>query len=183
MSKLMYSPTLQLNASYEALRIITARHALKLVTKGVAVVEISTNHEVYPGIYLPSVIRLREYKRIPIRMQLPTRKSIYARDGYRCGYCLKRFKGDHLTLDHIVPKSRGGKGTWDNLVTACRLCNHRKADRTPEEANMPLLRRPLPVTVHTSRLLLRTMASDVKEWQKYLYHDNKGDERFGVVVN
>lgn len=175
---MMRKPVLQLNASYEAIRIVSARRALTLLTKGVAVVEVPTDRMVYPGIYLPSVIRLRVYKHIPIRMQLVTRRNLYARDSYRCQYCGERFRGEELTLDHVTPRARGGKNAWENLVTACKKCNHRKADRTPEEAAMPLLRRPLPLTVHTSRHVLRAMGSEVQEWSRYLYHDSAGDERF-----
>lgn len=178
---LMRTPTLQLNASYEAIRIITARRALTLVTKGVAVVELATDKEIYPGIYLPSVIRLRVYKRIPIRMQLVTRKNIYTRDQYRCLYCGLKFRGEHLTLDHVMPKSRGGRNEWHNLVTACEVCNRKKDDRTPEEAGMPLIHRPLPITVHTNRAMLRMIGSETVVWQKYLWHESSGESRYSAV--
>lgn len=170
-----------LNASYEAIRILPAWKALKLVTKGKAYVELPTRHEVYPGIFLPSVIRLRVYRHIPIRMQIVTRRNLYQRDGYRCGYCGHKFRAEELTLDHVIPKSRGGSGSWENLVSACGGCNRRKDNRTPEEAGMPLLHRPLPITVHTSRMLLRSLGSEVSEWRKYLWHDNEGDRRFAAV--
>lgn len=178
---LMRKPVLQLNASYEAIRIVSARRAMTLLTKGVAVVEVPTDTMIYPGIYLPSVIRLRTYRHIPIRMQIVTRKNIYVRDGYRCMYCGARKTGTDLTLDHVDPRSKGGKNSWENLVSACKPCNHRKADRTPEEAGMPLLRRPLPISVHTSRHVLRAMGSEVLEWRRYLYHDSAGDERFSAA--
>lgn len=170
-----------LNNSYEAIRIVTARRALTLITKGKAVVEVHTEKMIYPGVYLPSVIRLRTYKHIPIRMQLVTRKNIYVRDGYRCNYCGHRFRGDELTLDHIIPKAQGGVSSWHNLTAACKRCNQIKDDRTPEEAGMPLLKRPLPVSVHTSRFMLRSMGLEVAEWGKYLYTDSAGDKRFMVV--
>lgn len=169
---------LQLNASYEPLRIIGAKKALTLLTKGVAVVEMPTSIEVYPGIYLPSVIRLRNYRHVPIRLQVVTRKNILLRDGGRCQYCGQRFESSELTLDHVVPRSRGGKNEWSNLVTACKKDNHRKADRTPEEAGMQLLRRPLPQTIHTPRFLLRSLGAEVNEWGPYLFSDSEGDKRF-----
>lgn len=169
---------LQLNASYEPLRIISAKKALTLLTKGVAVVEMPTSIEVYPGIYLPSVIRLRNYRHVPIRLQVVTRKNILLRDGGRCQYCGQRFESSELTLDHVVPRSRGGKNEWGNLVTACKKDNHRKADRTPEEAGMQLLRRPLPQTIHTPRFLLRSLGAEVNEWGPYLFSDSEGDKRF-----
>src|SRR5579863_4440731 len=88
---LMRRPVLQLNASYEALRIIPAMRALKLVTKGKATVELATDKLIYPGIYLPSVIRLLVYKHVPVRLQLTTRRNILMRDAYRCQYCGLKF--------------------------------------------------------------------------------------------
>ncbi len=175
----MRKAVLQLNVSYEAIRIVTARRALTLVTKGKAVVEVATDRMIYPGVYLPSVIRLRTYKHIPIRMQLVTRKNIYVRDGYRCNYCGHKFRGDQLTLDHITPKAQGGRSTWDNLTAACAPCNRSKDDRTPEEAGMLILKRPLPVSVHSSRFMLRSMGLETeKEWGRYLYSDSGGDKQF-----
>lgn len=178
MGNLMRKPVLVLNASFEAIRIVAARRALTLLTKGSALTEIPTETEIYPGIFLPSVIRLRTYKRIPIRMQMVTRKNLYVRDGYQCGYCGHKFHGDELTLDHIIPRSKGGGNSWENLISCCGPCNRKKADRTPNEAEMPLLRRPIPLTVHTSRHVLRALGSEVAAWSKFLYHDSTGDERF-----
>jgi len=112
---LMRRPVLQLNASYEALRIVPAMRALKLVTKGKATVELATNRLIYPGIHLPSVIRLLVYKHVPVRLQLTTRRNILMRDGYRCQYCGLKFHGSDLTLDHVIPRSQGGKNSWENL--------------------------------------------------------------------
>jgi hypothetical protein len=176
--QVMRSPVLQLNSSYEPLRIIPARKALTLLTKGKAVVEVPTSRMIYPGIYLPSVIRLRTYRHVPIRLQILSRKNIYLRDGHRCMYCGVFRPSEQLTLDHIFPRSRGGKNEWDNLVTACHRCNHRKADRTPEEAGMHLIRRPLPQSIHTPRFMLKALGSEVKEWNRFLYIDSEGDKRF-----
>ena len=173
---------LQLNASYEPLRIVSAKKALTLVCKGVALVEVPTSIQVHPGIFLPSVIRLRTYRHVPIRLQVVSRRNIILRDGSRCQYCGQRFESCELTLDHIVPRSRGGRNSWDNLVAACKRDNHRKADRTPEEAGMVLLRRPLSQTIHTPRFLLRSLGAEVNEWGPYLYQDSEGDKRF-VTVN
>ena len=175
---LMRRPVLQLNASYEALRIVTAKKALTLVCKGVACVEVPTNIQAHPGIFIPSVIRLRAYRHVPIRMQVVSRKNIILRDGERCLYCGEKFKPQDLTLDHVIPKSRGGDNSWTNLVSCCRVDNHRKADRTPEEAGMKLIRRPLPQTVHTSRWLLKTLGAEVNEWGPYLWSNSEGDKRF-----
>jgi HNH endonuclease len=171
-------PTLLLNASYEAIRIITVKRALTLITKGRAVVRLATNVQVYPGVYAPSVIRLVEYKRIPIQMQMMSRKNLYMRDGYRCMYCGDKFQEKDLTLDHVIPKAQGGKNVWHNLVACCVKCNRMKGDKTPEEAGMPLIHRPLPITVNTSRFVLRSIGSEVKAWQPYLYHDSDGAKEY-----
>jgi len=177
---LMRRPVLQLNASHEALRIVPAMRALKLVTQGKATVELATNKLIYPGIYLPSVIRLLVYKHVPVRLQVTTRRNILMRDGYRCQYCGLQFHGSELTLDHVIPRAQGGKNSWENLVACCRKDNHRKADRTPEEAGMPLLRRPLPAGVHTGRFILRSMGLEMNEWSRYLYADSDGDRSFAL---
>lgn len=74
-----------------------------------------------------------------------------------------------LTLDHVIPRSRGGKSSWENLVACCRRCNHSKGDRTPEEAGMVLNRQPRPFTIHTNRHLMRAAAVEQERWQKYLF--------------
>jgi hypothetical protein len=103
----MRRPVLQLNASYEALRITSARRALNLVTKEKAVVELATNRMIYPGIYLPSVIRLVVYKHVFVRMQVTTRRNIFMRDSHHCQYCGQRFQASEFTLDHIIPRAQG----------------------------------------------------------------------------
>jgi len=135
---------------------------------------------IYPGIHLPSVIRLLVYRHVPVRLQVTTRRNILMRDSYRCQYCGLKFHGSELTLDHVIPRSQGGRNSWENLVACCRKDNHRKADRTPEAAGMPLLRRPLPASVHTRRFILRSMGLEVNEWSRYLYADSEGDRRFAV---
>ena len=173
---------LQLNKHNEPLRIISVRAALLKLTKGKAVVELPTDVEVYPGVFMPSVIRLVEYAKVPYRTQQVSRKNIFLRDGYRCMYCgVKKRTGGELELEHIIPKSRGGRNTWENLVASCRECNRRKNDRTPEEAGMTLIHRPLPATVHTGRFLLKEVGKEIQEWTPYLWNDSKGDTRYQWV--
>jgi 5-methylcytosine-specific restriction endonuclease McrA len=93
-------------------------------------------------------------------------------------YCGLPFVGQDLTLDHVIPKSQGGKNEWNNLVAACGKCNHRKANRTPEEAGMRLIRRPLPANIHTPRFVLKALGSEVQDWGRYLYADSEGEKRF-----
>ena len=136
---------LVLNQDYSALSVCSVPKAFLLVYMQKAdLVAHSPTHvlrtvsEAYP---MPTVVRLRRYIHLPYRGVMMTRQNIFKRDGNRCQYCGTH---DNLTLDHVLPKSRGGKTNWDNLATACKRCNSRKGDYTPEEAAMPLRQRPLP---------------------------------------
>lgn len=112
----------------------------------------------------PSVIRLRRYARIPYKNIVLTRKNIMKRDGNRCQYC---GSASDLTIDHVIPKSRNGKDTWENLVTACNKCNHKKGNRTPYEAGMPLKKEPFRPS-HI--IFLRDYMGRIEEhWKPYLY--------------
>lgn len=170
MTSVMTTPVLVLNASYEPVNITGARRAIVLLVKGAAVVEESHERYVHIGIQLPCVIRLRQYRRVPARVQVLSRKNVLLRDGHTCQYCGENLPSYKLTLDHVIPASRGGKSRWENLVAACEPCNRRKADRTPDEAGMPLLRMPRSMTIHTSRAVMRLMGSDEEKWKKYLYY-------------
>lgn len=134
---------LVLNASYEPLQRVSLRHAIKMLVREVAVIEEhdGSHFGPYPR---PTVLRLVRYvvtRWRHRRSHLCTKSAIKARDG-QCAYC----GGPAETVDHIVPRSRGGALTWDNAVAACLRCNHRKADRTPEEAGMTLRLVPGPPT-------------------------------------
>ena len=174
---LMRKPVLQLNRSYEPLRIISGRQALKLVTKGKARVLVATDVQVYPDIFIPSVIRLVDYAKVPYKRPIPSRKNIFTRDGFKCLYCGSKAPKAVLELEHILPKSKGGPASWDNLCAACHPCNQKKGDRTPEEAGMKLIHRPLPATIHTARFVLKQLGAEVNEWERYLWTDSKGEER------
>ena len=174
---LMRRAVLQVNASREPLRIIGARQALKLITKGKAKVLVPTSIEVYPSIYLPSVIALTTYAKVPYKRPIPSRKNIFTRDGFKCLYCGAHGSKIVLELEHIVPKSRGGQGTWENVCASCHACNQKKRDRTPEEAGMTLIHRPLPASIHTARFVLKQLGAEVNAWAPYLWNDSKGEER------
>jgi 5-methylcytosine-specific restriction endonuclease McrA len=174
-------PVLVLNPSFEPITIVNAQRALGLISKGTAHVEVPTSVRIHRVIYLPSVVRLVHLrKHIPWRVPIPSRENIFNRDGKRCAYCGSAWPKVVLELEHVLPRCRGGKSTWENLVAACHACNQKKGDKTPEEANMPLLRRPLPATVHTSRLLLRQLGAEREAWKRFLWHDSSG---IGVAVN
>lgn len=132
---------LVLNASYEPLQRVSLRHAIKMLVREVAVVE-ESDDESFGPFPRPKVLRLVKYvvaKWIHRRGHLCTKSAIKARDR-ACAYC----GGSAETVDHVVPRSRGGGLTWENAVAACLTCNHRKANRTPEEAGMVLRFIPAP---------------------------------------
>ncbi|MGQ9736151.1 MAG: HNH endonuclease [Thermaceae bacterium] len=157
---------LVLNATYELLGLASVKRGVLLVLSGSAeMLEESGAYLHTPStkIPVPSVIRLKRMARRP-RTRVPlNRRNILRRDRYTCQYCGRQ--GGELTVDHVLPKSRGGKSTWENLVTACRSCNLKKGDRTPEEAGMRLRNPP-----RAPRLPL--FLADLKEvpeaWKPYL---------------
>ena len=137
---------LVLNASYEPLNVCSVRRAHVLVFKGKA--EVLEEHELplrsaTDTFARPHVIRLVQYVRVPRAAQRKiSRRALFARDEWRCVYC--GTSGGRLTLDHVVPRSRGGDSVWENVVTACAPCNLRKGDRLPEEASMTMRKPPRP---------------------------------------
>lgn len=167
------NPVLVLNASFEPINVCAARRALVLILKGVASAEehaVAHVHSTRQSLRVPSVIRLLEYRRIPHQSRALSRKNILLRDRYTCQYCGKTLPSGELTLDHVMPRSRSGDSTWENLVACCNPCNNRKGNRTPEEANMKLNRPPRPFTLHTSRHLMRMLAKGDDQWKKYLFY-------------
>ena len=169
----LHNPVLVLNASYEPINICAARRAIVLVLKGLAhPEEISpeTLHAARRQFNVPSVIRLLEYRRIPHQNRALSRKNILMRDRHVCQYCGKTGQSASLTLDHVIPRSRGGETAWENLVACCHKCNNRKGSRTPEEANMKLARVPRPFSLHTSRHLIRLLGRGEDQWRKYLFY-------------
>jgi len=119
---------------------------------------------------VPSVIRLLEYRRIPHQTRALSRKNILLRDRNTCQYCLVALASGELTLDHVVPRSRGGSSTWENLVACCHPCNRRKGNQTPIEAGMKLTREPRAFNLHTSRHIMRLMGRSDDKWRKYLFY-------------
>jgi 5-methylcytosine-specific restriction endonuclease McrA len=170
----MQTPVLVLNASYEPINICGARRALVLVLKGVARTEEEQGTELHSArlrMGLPSVIRLLEYRRIPHQTRALSRKNILLRDRNTCQYCGVVLPSAELTLDHVVPRSRGGASTWENLVAACHSCNRRKGNHLLQELeHMKLQREPRPFTLHTSRHIMRMIGHSDQKWRKYLYY-------------
>jgi 5-methylcytosine-specific restriction endonuclease McrA len=165
------SSVLVLNRNYTAVRVVSARRAFSLLYKNFAEVIDSSNEEfgifdftawvdlsrervqrpvthdqfvTTPrlAILVPRVIRLVTYDKVPKREVKFSRRNILARDENRCQYCSRKLSASQLSIDHVVPKSRGGKSTWTNVVAACNPCNTRKGGRMPWEASMKLRKTP-----------------------------------------
>ncbi len=161
---------LVLNASYEPLNIVSVKRAIVLLLKEKAEVVEAAQAQVRAErtvLDWPLVIRLVTYVPLPRRLPLPlSRRTVLARDVYTCQYCGGQPGRADLTVDHVLPRSRGGGTTWENVVAACGPCNRRKGNRTPEEAGMKLLSVPARPRFVAVVLLGEPHAHDV--WQKYL---------------
>ena len=162
---------LVLNASYEPLRIVSVRRAIILLLQQKAeLVEAAAQRLRAQGasFAVPLVVRLVRYVAIPRHHQPPcSRRGVLARDRETCQYCGAQPGRAHLTLDHVLPRAHGGATNWENVVAACAACNHRKANRTPQQAGMVLTcmpRRPSYVAF----TLLGTLERH-ETWQKYAY--------------
>jgi 5-methylcytosine-specific restriction endonuclease McrA len=170
----MQRPVLVLNATYEPINICGARRALILVLKGVARTEEEQGvvlHAARLLVPMPSVIRLLEYRRIPHQTRALSRKNILLRDRNSCQYCGAVLPSSELTLDHVVPRSRGGLSTWENLVACCHVCNRKKGNHLLGElSDIKLLREPRPFSLHTSRHIMRMIGHSDQKWRKYLYY-------------
>lgn len=158
---------LVLNSSYEPLNVCSVRRAHVLVIKGKAEVLEEADRPLRSAARAytwPHVIRLVAYVRVPRVIQRRiSRRALFARDGWRCQYCGTTGR---LTLDHVVPRSRGGDSVWENVVASCAPCNLRKGDRLPEEAQMHPQVKPRPPA---PALFVTLAASHVPErWQQYL---------------
>ncbi len=141
-----------LNLDYTYLNTVSVRKAIKyILTKKVEVIKsvvdnLITNAERTFEIHTPLVVRLVKMVRVIYKSKVPfSRRNIFARDEYICQYC--QIKKSQLTIDHIIPASRGGKTNWENCVAACRKCNNKKGDKTPNEAKMRLKRQPHQPTI------------------------------------
>ncbi len=165
--------TLLLSQGYEPIKVISWRRAIALISLGkVEVIEEYDDAEIRAVsvvIKVPAVVRLlRSFRRHakPVKF---SRANIYARDQHRCQYCGIRCSISELTYDHVVPRSKGGRTSWENIATCCYQCNARKAARTPAQAGMRL--RSVPVRPHwiaavTIRLSTKSMPA---AWRDYLY--------------
>ncbi len=195
-SDALAASVLVLNRIYMAVHVVGARRAFGLLCRDMAEVvhfedgkfanfdfpswiEISElkadekqPHEdwirsVHFEVLVPRVIRLLFYDRLPKRSLRLNRHTVFARDGHRCQYCGRRMPTGQLSLDHVVPRSRGGRTTWENVVCACLTCNVRKGGRTPKEAQMKLRRQP--IRPRRSPILLQKLDSPrYQSWRTWL---------------
>ena len=157
---------LVLNASYEPLNICNWRRAVVLILKGKAEQIEHNGKIIYASFPLPTVIRLRSYVKIPYKEISLSRRNVLHRDGYTCQYCGDR--RHDLTIDHVIPRSKGGMDTWDNVVAACLKCNVRKGDRTPREADLSLRGTPRKPFSHVQFEISKHSYASEYHWQKYL---------------
>lgn len=161
---------LLLNSSYEVISFITFKRALKLHFNNKAEILSSWNDSISwisGKIQYPAVLRLKYNVPWRNRKMRCTRKAVLRRDRYTCQYCNKGFKTEKLTWDHVVPRSKGGKSVWTNVITSCIECNTRKGDRTPEEAEMPYVRKPLAPNINISNEY-SSIKIKHKDWGFYL---------------
>jgi 5-methylcytosine-specific restriction endonuclease McrA len=187
---------LVLNRLFMAVRVVRARHAFVLLWKHVAEV-VSVEDETYacydfsswtevsayrkqfqPALHdwihtvrfelaVPRVIRLLRYDRLPKTRVRLNRRNLFTRDGNRCQYCGRKFKTTELSIDHVVPRSRGGRTLWPNVVCACMTCNVRKGGRTPAEAGMTLVRQPVQPRF-SPVITLHAGSEKYRSWKQFL---------------
>jgi 5-methylcytosine-specific restriction endonuclease McrA len=172
---------LLLNQTYEPLGTVSVVRAVIMTFKDTVTVEEFDGERVLRSaraeFRVPSVIRRRTYINVRRRREASGMKRlrIYMRDKFRCQYCGDKKAAGELTLDHIMPRSRGGDNSPVNIVTACVSCNNRKGDRTPAEARMPLLTSQSALRVKLERVVLCHYAEARAEWRKYLFMDVHDD--------
>ena len=169
--RFLFEQVLLLNASYEPLNVINWQRAIKLVfLNKVEVVEESAREisSITVSMRVPSVVRLMGFVRFRRKDAKYSRRNIYARDKHQCQYCGKQFTPADLTCDHVIPRSRGGRAEWDNIVTCCVPCNRRKGGQTPEEARLVLIKRPTRPAWHWGFQIRFAHRRPPAQWWLYL---------------
>lgn len=182
-------PVLLVNRYFQPVQITTARRAFVMLFGGAALAvdehgelfDFSSwrrkpvnplNDEGLPVVggvlRVPRVLHLRRYERTRRPVVRLSRKNLMLRDGHQCQYCARRLPTRELNIDHVLPRSRGGADSWENLVTACRVCNLRKGRRTPDEAAMHLMRAPSAPRWSMSAQILLGFPHPFPEWAPFL---------------
>jgi 5-methylcytosine-specific restriction endonuclease McrA len=160
------SRALVLNASFEPLCVVSTRRALLLVLDDKAELLHDTGQHFHAqrlAVPEPSVVRLAHYVKVPYQARIAlNRRAVFARDGHRCQYCGSAAEN----IDHVIPRSKGGAHSWDNVVAACRPCNTRKRDRLLDESGMKLRRKP---SAPRERTWILVASGAVRpDWEPYL---------------
>ncbi len=164
---------LLLNASEEVLNVIDWKKAVALLESGKAIkpyffskiYKIKTSKGTYP---LPAALMLIRYVMTPHQSHLPTRRNIFKRDNWTCQYCGLQSKNKKtLTIDHVMPRSRGGDSSWTNLTTACASCNSKKGNRRPKECKMPLINKPRKPK-HLEMQLAEIQEELLRVWERWI---------------
>jgi 5-methylcytosine-specific restriction endonuclease McrA len=159
---------LVLNATFEPINVCTVRRAVVLLLKSKAEVIEQSDRELHSErmtMSRPAVIRLVSYVRVPrdVHRRKITRRAVFARDGWECQYCGSR---STLTVDHVVPRSKGGSSTWENIVASCAPCNRRKGDQLPRQVGMHLVREP---RIPGPQVFIHVASPTIPEnWKQYL---------------
>ena len=159
---------LVLNATFEPINVCTVRRAVVLLLKAKAEVIERADRELHSEritMSRPAVIRLVSYVRVPrdVHRRKITRRAVFARDGWACQYCGSR---STLTVDHVVPRSKGGSSTWENIVASCAPCNRRKGDQLPRQVGMHLVRQP---RIPGPQVFIHVASPTIPEnWKQYL---------------
>jgi hypothetical protein len=159
---------LVLNADYTPLTVMNQTRGFNLVYKGKAEVLVKKEPPISAGqikFDRPSVIRLHKYVSFPYKKVTLSRYNVYRRDNFKCLYCGAK---DNLTLDHVIPRSKGGPNSWTNLATCCMKCNVSKGDRTLEETGMTLSQKPFTPSY---LFFIKKMNKVYEEWMPFLMTD------------
>lgn len=166
--------TLQLNASYEPMRVIPWQRAVCMWLDGKVEILETYAERVYDAINdwcgkKPAVVRLLQYVSTFRHKVKFSRINVFGRDNFTCLYCGDQPGTHELTYDHVLPRSRGGKTNWENIVTSCLPCNSKKGDKIPEEANMSLMSAPKKPSKRPFFRMKTTKPNTPDEWRDYLY--------------
>jgi 5-methylcytosine-specific restriction endonuclease McrA len=188
MTDVLSSPVLVLNRHFQPVQVTTAKRAFVLLYGGAAQalteggdafdfdawrqLPVRESDDALPivngALRVPRIVHLHKYDRTPRTAVRLTRRNLMFRDAHECQYCGRRPPVRDLNIDHVQPRSRGGPDTWENLVTACRVCNLRKGWKTPEEANMHLARKPFRPKWTMGAQILLVHPRKFPEWEPFL---------------
>ena len=163
--------TLLLNSTYEPLKVISWQRAVGMVWVGK--VEVLRSYEsvlraVSWSVAMPAVVRLHQFVRRHRARIAFSRRNVFLRDEHRCQYCRQHFPATELTCDHVMPRSRGGRTSWENVVTACGPCNRRKGNLTPDQAKMALSRTPIRPRILPGLVARIDDANAPEPWRDFL---------------